>query len=78
MSHVFVYMCVRTCVHVCVCQVYVWWILCPDILQVYTIDVTDPSALRKAVMDVLKKGDLQPFIPYELTAEVVCIHPDWA
>ena len=43
-------------------------------LQVYTVDATDPSSVRKAVMNVLSKGDLQPLVPYELTAEVLCIH----
>jgi hypothetical protein len=36
---------------------------------VYTVDVGNISSVRQALIRILKQGDLEPFIPYDLTAE---------
>ena len=35
----------------------------------YTVDVSDISAVKEVVDKVIKKGDLPPLIPYEFTQQ---------
>jgi len=40
------------------------------LLQVYTVDVSNSSAVRQAVYSILSRKNMQPFIPYEFTQQV--------
>jgi len=40
------------------------------VLQVYTLDVRNSSAVRQAVYNIISRKNTQPFIPHEFTQQV--------